>query len=380
MHATRSKLSPWPYLRNNRVRSAVLIICLAMFMVMIYVMNYIIGGTIEPFEKCDVENFDRLRVISPDLGLNYEEYDSDEAFLTEAWRRAVICGQKLEEHEDVISAVPFAWQATTLNSFIGMYGVRCYLFLNSTDCEKYYSHMEAKLISGRMPEKPGEILIDKKLKDNHKNDNTLLQLMGSDYQVVGIVSADYYLAFGIALEAENDVNILAMTRPGSDVDLREVIKEKGYDYTYYLDQAKANVNLVDSMGGSLDTVQSIMTGVSGTLLLICVVVVLSLHIMDRHNEWCLLNSIGFKTSEIYLMALKEILICVFFALTVGAVLCFGACYLLELLLYNPIGITIRIFRPAAFPRILMVMAALIGIVQIPLFSGMRKIQTIDAIE
>ena len=357
-----------------------LIICLSMFMVMIYTLNYIIGGTTEPFKKCDVDAFDRLRIISPYFDLDPEEYDTDEAFLKEAWRRAVIFGNELQENDEVISAVPFAWQYTTMNSFIGMYSVRSYLFLNAADCEQFYSHMEADLISGRMPEKPGEILVDKKLMDNHRNDNTLLQNMGSEYQVVGVVSSDYYLAFGIALEAENDVNVLVMTRPGSDLDIVMTVSDMGYEFGYYLDQAKAEYNLEEYMGGSLDIVQTIFTGVSGALLLICVVVVLSLHIMDRHNEWCLLNSIGFKTGEIYLMAMKEILICVAISLVCGTVLCFGTCFLMEVLMYNPIGITIRIFRPAAIPRILTVMAVLIGIVQIPLFSGMRKIQTIDAIE
>ncbi|MBR2750434.1 MAG: ABC transporter permease [Clostridiales bacterium] len=380
MHNTKSRLSPWPYLRNNRVRSTALVISLAMFMVMIYVMNYIIGGTNEPFRKCDVETMDRLRIVSSRMNLDNMDFDSDEAFLAEAWKEAADLGKEMEKEEDVVRAVPYAAQYVSLNSFIGQYGVDCYLFQEASCCEMYLSHMEAKLISGRMPENPGEIVVDRKLLDNHKNDNDLLKSMGTSYKVVGEVSSEYYLCFGIAMPGENNVVILAMVKPGSDIDLRPVVEKQGYKVRNYVDTAVAEKNLVEGMGGSLDTVQTIFTGVSGGLLLICVSVVVAIHIMDRHNEWCLLNSIGFSTSEIYLMALKELLICVLLAMIVGTVLSFGSCILMEKLMYNPIGITINIYRIGAIPRILAVIALLLGIAQIPLFSGMRKIQTIDAIE
>ena len=380
MNKTRSKLSPWPYLKNNRVRSTVLIISLAMFMVMIYMMNYIVGGTTEPFEKCDVEAMERIRIISSFLNMNGEDYETDEEYLTEAWRRATELGKDLESEEDVERVVPFAWQYTMLNSFIGQWSVNCYLFQAPEDCQTFLTHMGAKLVSGRMPEKPGEILVEQRLIDNHRNDNNLLQNMGSSYEVVGIVTSDYYLSFGMAMPGENDVNLLAMCKKDSQVDLRPAVESRGYKVNYYVDKAKAHDDLIRGMGGSLDMVQTIFTGVSGGLLLICVAVVLALHIMDRHNEWCLLNSIGFSTGEIYKMALQEILICIGIALVVGGILSYGSCFLMEKLMYNPIGITIRLFRPDAIPRVLCVFAVLFGIAQIPLFSGMRKIQTIDAIE
>lgn len=380
MRNTKTKLSPWPYLRNNRVRSTVLVISLMMFMVMIYTMNYIIGGTTEPFERCSVAAMNRMRFISPRLIQSEEKFEDDEAFLKEAWRRADALGEKLEAYDQVDHVVTVAWQGVTLNSFIGNWSVECFLFGNSQDCAIYLDHMDAKLISGRMPEKEGEIVIEKRLQDNHRNDNKLLQNMGTSYTVVGIVSSDYYLAFGIAMPGENDVNLLALVEPGSEIDMRPFVEEQGYQVGYYCDEQIAHEQLVKGMGGSMGTVQTIFTGVAGGLLLICVSVVLALHIMDRHNEWCLLNSIGFSTGEVYLMALKELLICIAFALVAGAFVSVLACFLMGKLMYNPIGIDIKLFRPDAFPRILAVFAALVGIAQIPLFNGMRKIQTIDEIE
>ncbi|MBP5491557.1 MAG: hypothetical protein J6Y08_01800 [Clostridiales bacterium] len=380
MRNSRSKLSPWPYLKNNRVRSTVLVISLCMFMVMIYAMNYIIGGTTEPFEQCDVKTMDRLRIVSSRFDLDNGTYESDEEFLATAWARIAEIGKELEKEQDVEHAIPFACQYVGLNSFIGQWSVECYLFQNSQDCSTYLEHMGGKLISGRMPEKPGEILVEKRLIDNHRNDDDLLRNMGTSYSVVGTVSSDYYLAFGIALPGENNVNLLNLVKPGSDVDLRPALEKMGFSNVHYVDKEIAHKNLEKGMGGSLDTVQTILTGVGGGLLLICVSVVLALHIMDRHNEWCLLHSIGFSTGEVYLMALKELLICILFSILAGAVVSVLACFAMEKLMYNPIGISINLFRPGALPRILAVFAVLLGIAQIPLFDGMRKIQTIDAIE
>ena len=208
----------------------------------------------------------------------------------------------------------------------------------------------------------------------------MLQNFGRNYEVVGVVESPYYLSCGIAQPAENNVNLLAFVEPDSKVDLRPVLEKAGYSIYYYEDEQIAEDDLIQSMGGTFDEVQTLFTAVSGTLLMICVSVVLAMHIKDRHNEWCLLNSIGFKTGEIYFLALKELLICVVTGFVLGSVLSYGGCFLMEKLLYNPIGISIRVLRPQALPRVVAVFAALVGIAQISLFNGMRKIQTIDAIE
>lgn len=379
MHTTGSKLSPWPYIRNNRVRTTVLIISLATFMVMIYTMNYIIAGTDEPFIQNDVAPLERLMITSTELDFNSEDYEDDNEYLKDAWLAIADVCEDIKTDERIADAKPFAWQYVRFRSVIGGSSSYCYLFQSAQDCDDYLRHMGGKLISGRMPEKPGELLMEKKLIDNNKNAGDLLQYMGSQYEVVGIVESDYYLTCGIAQPGENNISELLFLKEGTDLDVEAFFEEHGYTLTYYRDKAKAEKSQKDSMG-NLDLVQTIFTGVSGALLLICVSVVLALHIMDRHNEWCLLHSIGFSTKEIYLMALQELLICVLIALVIGSVLSFLGVFGMSKLLYEPIGISLNMWRPAAIPRIVAVFLALMGIAQIPIFSGMRKIQTIDTIE
>ena len=379
MNKERSKLSPWPYIRNNRVRTTVLIISLSVFMLMIYTVNYVIGGIGEPFYQSDVAPFDRQQIISSDLGMVRSDYATDEEYLMEAWKRARSACESIPRQDGVVDAKAFAWQDVPMNSVIGSTSVNCYLFEEAKDCEDYFSHMDAKLVSGRMPEKAGEIVLEKRLINNHKNDNDLMKYMGDNYEVVGTVKSDYYLAFGIAQPGENDINELLLIEPGSQVNPKEAFEQSGYETSWFRDKAKALKNHEESIG-AMGTVQTLLTAVSGALLLICVSVVLSLHIMDRHSEWCLLHSIGFSTGEIYVMALKEILICVAISVVTGAVLSALTVIGLHTFLYEPIGVAIKLWRGDAIPRILVVFLALIGVAQIPIFTGMRKIQTIDAIE
>ena len=379
MNKSRSKLSPWPYIRNNRVRTTVLIISLSVFMLMIYCVNYVIGGIGEPFYQSDVAPYDRMQLVASKLDMNGADYETDEEYLMEAWNRARSACASIPRQDGVVDAKAFAWQDVPLNSVIGSTSVDCFLFEDAKDCEEYLSHMDAKLVSGRMPEKAGEIVLEKRLINNHKNDNDLMKYMGDNYEVVGTVKSDYYLAFGIAQPGENDINELLLIEPGSQVNPKEAFEQSGYETSWFRDKAKALKNHEESIG-AMGTVQTLLTAVSGALLLICVSVVLSLHIMDRHSEWCLLHSIGFSTGEIYVMALKEILICVAISVVTGAVLSALTVIGLHTFLYEPIGVAIKLWRGDAIPRILVVFLALIGVAQIPIFTGMRKIQTIDAIE
>ncbi len=379
MNKSRSKLSPWPYIRNNRVRTTVLIISLSVFMLMIYCVNYVIGGIGEPFYQSDVAPYDRIQLVASQFDMNGADYETDEEYLMEAWNRARSACASIPRQDGVVDAKAFAWQDVPLNSVIGSTSVDCFLFEDAKDCEEYLSHMDAKLVSGRMPEKAGEIVLEKRLINNHKNDNDLMKYMGDNYEVVGTVKSDYYLAFGIAQPGENDINELLLIEPGSQVNPKEAFEQSGYETSWFRDKAKALKNHEESIG-AMGTVQTLLTAVSGALLLICVSVVLSLHIMDRHSEWCLLHSIGFSTGEIYVMALKEILICVAISVVTGAVLSALTVIGLHTFLYEPIGVAIKLWRGDAIPRILVVFLALIGVAQIPIFTGMRKIQTIDAIE
>ena len=102
--------------------------------------------------------------------------------------------------------------------------------------------------------------------------------------------------------------------------------------------------------------------------------------MDRHEEWCLMNSIGFSSGEIYSMALRELLFCFVMALGIGVVFSAAEGIAFDKLLCAPIGVHIDLFRKSTIPVVIGVMTAIYGCAQIPLFVNIRKVCTVDAIE
>ncbi len=379
MRANKMKLSPLPYIRNNKGRTSALIISITMFMVMMYMLDYIIGCMDEPFRQMWEEPFQHQRDISVGLGFTSEDFDSDEEFLDAAWNTMYEATGKIETIDGIKKALVYGYQYVTIHSLVGESSVSAYLFGKKEECEYYLEDLNAKLVSGRMPEEPGEIVVDEKVRANQPDDSALMKGMGAQYKIVGTVSSGSYPVFGIAYPGENNVCMLLLTTKDASYDFKPDIEKLGYECTYYYDLAKAEKNFVDSMG-SMDTVRKLFVGVSGSLLLICVVVVMSIHIMDRHNEWCLEHSIGFGTGEIYIMALKELLISIGAAVLLGIVISWLGVFFMEKLVNNPIGISVHCWRPKAVPLILVVIGCLLAIIQIPLFHGMKKIQTIDAIE
>lgn len=368
----KTKLSPWPYIRNNRVRSTVLIVSLALFILLIYLMDFIIGSIDEPYRVCGVDYFDRIEYVNPDIEIT--EQDTYETLWTKLDKNAEI----LKQADGVVDVKTAARQLIVFKALVGELYQECWLFADTQDCEDYMNHMGAKLVSGRMPEQPGELLLDEKYVKNNRFSGNMMSLMGNNYKIVGQVKSEYYFACGISQPAERNLwNVAFVEHP--NVDIKSFGDQNGAPVVRVFDKKYGEEDLKNALG-DLDIVQTLFTVVSGALLLICVTVVMSLHILDRHNEWCLLNSIGFPSGDIYIMAVKELLLCMGIAIVAGSVLTVGLTFGLNELLFKTIGFEVELWRPNAIPRIIAVLLALIGLVQIPIFAGMRRIQTIDAIE
>jgi len=131
---------------------------------------------------------------------------------------------------------------------------------------------------------------------------------------------------------------------------------------------------------TLEDIKILITAISGTLLGICVLVVLSIHIRDRHEEWCLFNSIGFSSFEIYILAVKELLISFGGAVLIGCILSGLAVLGLGKFLIEPMGLYVPFIRPLDAQKVILMLIAIFGLCQIPLFLQIRTINTVDQIE
>ena len=370
----RARLSALPYIKGNRKRVTALVVSLAMFVVLSYLISYVLGSTSEPFYQACCEPYRDMLLTSPEIEIG--EYET-----IEEWNEMVVAGMKekieeIRQVEGVSGAVMFREGRVSMKSVIGETRLPCFLMDDVTDIQTLMDYKNAKLTSGRMPEKPGEIVVDMKLWNN--KGNACLEAMSANYTIVGQLESEFYLAMGLALPAENDVNV-AVFHTDDGKDYGKLIEDAGIKLLYVSDY-QTHYESIDGDVGELDKVERLVQIITGVLLAICLLVVLSLHIMDRHEEWCLLNSIGFSEGEIYAMALRELLICFIGALVVGAALTGIAGFAFNKFLCEPIGIHVKPWREGAVGVILTVFVAIYGCCQVPLFVNIRRVCTVDMIE
>ena len=369
-----SKLSAIPYIKGNKKRIIVLIISLSMFVVLSYLVTYIMSACQDPFYQAFCDPYQDMLVGGPKVTV--EGYETTEEWSEMATKAVLEKAEEIEKIEGITGTTLFRRGRVPLKSVVGQGSVLCYLFDNISDSEEFMSYKNIKLLSGKLPEKPGEIVIDEKLWKNEGD--AALEMMSDSYSIVGHVQSDNYYAFGIALPFENDIN-LVIYHPDDGTDYAAKIKDAGIELAYYFDY-KSGVEEIDSEVGSLSSVERLIQITTGVLLAICLLVVLSLHIMDRHQEWCLMNSIGFSTGEIYFMALKELLFCFLLAVLSGLLISIGIGFIFETFICNSMGIYVGLWQSRVIPIVAAVFIGIYGGCQIPLFINIRKVRTVDEIE
>ena len=158
MSSKKAKLSPLPYISHNKRRTGALVISLSVFAMMIYTLGYLLGCVIEPFETNMYGAFAKKTLFC-------ERVDPGEYETTEEWNELIT--PLLEEQRDrarealgtdevyVIRA-----GSVKINTIFGEAYTQVFYFDNEEDMEHYAEHMGAHLVSGRMPENPGEIVVD----------------------------------------------------------------------------------------------------------------------------------------------------------------------------------------------------------------------------
>ena len=370
----KATLSAMPYLKGNKKRVRALIISLSMFVVLSYLVSYVLACCQEPFMQACSEPYKDMFLTSPKVTIgDYETTEEWSELATEAVQEKA---REIEQIPGITGTILFREGKVGMKSVVGETNLPCFLMDSAEDIKLLQDYKGIKLKSGRQPEAPGEIVVDEKLWKNMGE--KLLQNMSDKYSIVGYLESDYYMAMGMALSSENDINLIVL-HPEDGKDYAQIIKDSGMELMYVQDYASASKNIMEDVG-SLSDVEHLIQLSAGILLAICLLVVLSLHIMDRHEEWCLLNSIGFSSGEIYAMTLRELLFCFVLAVGIGVALSAVSGFAFDRILCEPIGVHIGLFRKSAIPVIAGVMIAIYGFAQIPLFVNIRKVCTVDAIE
>lgn len=379
MSKENRSLSPLPYLKNNKRRSVALILSIALFGTMLYVLGYFLGTFGEPYGKPADNIYKHVTLAYEDLDSYLEAVDDyydqeksfDERILPPLERETDVFSKELGEEVLVVRKGVFRVEST-----VGMVSLPLFYFQDQEDLMKYYEKFGMELTEGRLPEKPGELLVDEISSVNQGDE--LLNAVSDEYKVVGKVKCDCYALIGLPLPNENNYMCMIL-HDENTTDYRRLLEENGHELSYYFDynlRIKSNEN----NNGSMDKIKSLFTVVSASVLLVCVTVVLSLHIRDRHEEWCLLNSIGFSVTDVYLMAIKELLICFGLAILLAGGFSAISVFLIKTLMVDPKGFAVRYIRPEDMKLIGEVFLAVFAFCNLPIFIQLRKITTVDDIE
>lgn len=383
------KLSAMNYIKNNKRRVAVPIISLCLCFLLTYLTGFLLSTTEMTFTSIFIDKTQKIQFINlSDSTLGIEKPESTDPEDIDAYikkRNQIIekLAEKLKKHNGVKKVYTEVYSSEKLEPAIG----RAYDDFPLTDKETVSEILKdfgADLAEGKLPENPGEIVIDRSGMKNNRcelGDYYNYDEYRDKYKIVGILDTDMYFACGIP--AKNDSKVKSIFVFSNINDIEAELKSENItisskdtigDYKNGIKLLKTNVK--DVIGNST----SYIFGGIMIILTILLTVVYTLYLRERHDEWCLYYSIGFSRKSIYLSVMKELLFTFLTALTAGAVLIGISVWILYYIMIEPFGIKCLFFDSSSVFEILCSYVFLLGILHIPIYYALVKIRTIDALE
>lgn len=366
------------YLKNNRRRTAVLVVSLGLFVAMLYVLAYMISSTTSVYYDVWMTQTKTTQIILPELQVT-EEMGTKEEQDAAINSQIMELSKKVESLDCVEKVIPARFIFPEINVIIGDCYINCPL-VEPNQIDMIMRHSNATLAKGKMPQNAGDILIDELTAQNQDlkiGDN----IYSSSYKVVGIVSCESYFTTGIATGTEDRIGTLIFSE-GENVDFMKLYKtfHLPYDYLYISDNASAAKEYKDDIVSEFDFATNIIKIVSTLLLAICLVVVFNMYIRDRYEEWCLYSSMGYSTSNIFGLAFRELLITFGLAAILGGIVSGVGVILLKKIMIDEMGLLSTPIMLSEMGNIGGIIVAIFGIFLIPIFLATQRIKTIDAME
>ena len=358
-------LSALKFIKNNRRRTSVLVISIGLFIMMLYSINYLLGGCCEPFKRVLVEQTEKVQVISCE----------DEA--TDEELNALV--EKLNKLDNVEYAFASDRMSTSIKATIGEWGFSV-PYTTKENIQKYLDYNNFKITKGRIPENPFELIFSEKLMKNAGY--KVGDIVGSaNFKIVGVYDSDEYFCLGFADGDNNNGKCITILSDGKGVDYQKVVKDLGYAKSVYIrDNVSGKKDLQKDVLNDIAGSKTLITLTCAVVLCICLLVVICMYIKDRYQEWCLYRSIGFTTKEIFLLANRELLITFIISIALGLVASLLSVGVMYLLLIGPKGLVSTSFMPDVIGECIVFVLLIYALCQIPISMALNKIKTIDAIE
>ncbi|MBP3609759.1 MAG: hypothetical protein J6J42_05420 [Lachnospiraceae bacterium] len=380
------KLSAMRYIKNNKRRTSVLIVSLCLSFVLTYLTQFLLSTNSETFRTLFEYSPKKIQFVSlagSSYGLDVDNLSTEELMPLYQAKRL-----ELMEHLREQEGVKKVYYAEVLYGFVQplVGGLNFEIpLIAKEELPVLLDHFGATLVEGRLPEQPGELVLDR---DTVRN-NDQYSLNGSFYtgtdlfQIVGIVDCDSYFGCGIPHPELPRTTMITILSEGID-DFGAILAEYGITVRENFDtivdyQTCHQIYETEVLGSLRDSTTFIYLGII-LLLSISLFIVYTTYLRDRRDEWCLYCSIGYSRQTIYFSILRELLFTFVTALLLGTVIIGISEFLLYLLMIAPAGLKCRFFSPQAVFEILSSYVLLFGLLQLPVRTALWKIRTIDAIE
>lgn len=221
----RQKLSAMNYIRNNKRRAAVLIVSLALYLLIVYLTQFILSASTESFKKILSEDTKKMQMVQlpkSAYGSGWETMSEEEARAAYAEAEELLM-ERLREQPGVKTVQKAQNMGATIYALIGQYHFSFPLG-DEAFVKAYMEHMGVSLKEGEVPDVPGEIILADGIMKNAGL--TLGQKLSDEaYQIVGIAESDSYFGGGIAVPNKDYNEAICVLSDGSIEDMTALLHD-----------------------------------------------------------------------------------------------------------------------------------------------------------
>lgn len=384
----KSKLSALKFVQNNKKQAGVMIIALSLTFMTMYIINFIFMTTQKSFKSILIEQPKKVGIIELSLetmGIDKNNFSSDDELNSKVDEVRKDIMNKIKNHEGISDVIYTQCIYANYNGIVGWLGCHFPLF-EINQISAYLEHMGAELISGRMPEKSGEILVDKKVfYNNHMKLGGYFNesLYGHTFKVVGILESDNLTCVGTPQGYTNSGWYIFVLCDEDNANITKVLNDIGIfptEYDWIHDKTYSAELYKESVTDMVDVAMIAILIVIMIFLTISIIVAYVSFMRSRVNEYCLYTSIGFGRKDIYGMMMKEIGIIFGSSILLGAIITIFIMLLIGNTILDNLGLVYQYFYPKHLFRIIAAFMAIVGLLQIPIIFTINNIKTIDLIE
>lgn len=381
-------ISAVKYIRNNKRTCFVLIIAFALTIMVMYVINFLLSATKESFKTIMLEMPKKVmyaNLSDEAYGINEEDFATHEEYV-DKYQETV---EETENKMRALDGVKFVKRAQKIDTkYAGIIGMVVYEtpLLEKEEIKGYIDHFNAKLIDGKMPEEPGDILVDKNVFANRHYEiggYYMKEFYGETFKVCGVIESDYMICVGMPNGFTNSgwYTVICIDEPITQFkDIAEKLDLNISETEDIIDANDYRAFYDDDVVKSIDSSMDIIILVVMIFLAVSVIVAYVSFMRNRVSEYCLYSSIGYSKKSIYAMMMREMIIIFAAGIIIGAMIAGVIVIFLNKTAVEPMGLIGKLVDLNQISKIMTAVICIIGLLQIPAVMTINSIKTIDMIE